>query len=258
MQQRRGQRGFTLTELMITIGISMSIISSVLIGYLATYSSSLSTLAGSKLNQDMSALMSLMGNELRRAGYYGAVAASPAANPFSQVDDTALEVFDSIAGNAQQAATGNGTCIVFAYDLDEDGVVDANELGGFRLNGSTVEMRTAGNLADPDSCASAGNTWMALTDPNFITITTLDFDLGGSECLNTAEPDGADSDGDTVIDNPEEYDCYAQVPAAGSNAITVETRQVDITLTGNLANDAFVRLAQTQSIKVRNDMVRVR
>ncbi|MGV3590988.1 MAG: PilW family protein, partial [Gammaproteobacteria bacterium] len=109
---KRFQRGFTVTELMITVGLSLSVISSVLIGYLATYSSSLNTLAASKLNQDMSALMNLMVNELRRAGYSGTVPTTPASNLFALANNTALEVFDDMTSNTQQAATGSGSCIV--------------------------------------------------------------------------------------------------------------------------------------------------
>jgi len=120
-------------------------------------------------------------------------------------------------------------------------------------------MRTIGNTADPDTCATANNTWVDLTDSNFITASVLTFDLSSSECLNTREPDGLDNDGDSAIDNAEEYDCYdAPLPTAGSGNITVETRQITVTLTANLANDSFVRLSQTQNVRVRNELVRVR
>lgn len=252
------QRGFTITELMITVGLSMSVISSVLIGYLATYSSSMSTLAASKLNQDMSALMNLMVNELRRAGYSGVVPTTPASNLFAAVNDTALEVFNDMTNNVQQASTGSGSCIVYSYDMDQDGVVDAAELAGFRLTtAGVVQMRTAGDTADPDTCATTSNTWTDLTDPDFITISTLTFNLANSNCLNTREPDSTDNDADMVTDEADEADCYVNAPTASSGNITVETREITITLTGTLTNDTFVRLTQTQNVRVRNDMVRV-
>jgi prepilin peptidase dependent protein B len=252
------QRGFTITELMITIGLSLSVISSVLIGYLATYSSSMSTLAASKLNQDMSALMNLMVNELRRAGYSGVVPTTPASNLFAAVDNTALEVFDNMTLNAQQAATGSGSCIVYSYDMDKDGVVDAAELAGFRLTTTgVVQMRTSGNTADPDTCATASNTWTDLTDPDFVTVSALTFNLANSNCLNTREPDSVNNDLDASTDEADEANCYVSVPVAASGNITVETREITITLTGTLTNDTFVRLTQTQNVRVRNDMVRV-
>jgi prepilin peptidase dependent protein B len=257
---RNRQTGFTLAELMITTVLSLSVISSVMLGYLATSTSTSNTLAASKLTQDLNTLMSVMVSEFRRAGYSGTAfsATTPTTNPFNAIDDTALEVFDNMTDNNQVAATGTGSCIVYAYDLDEDGVVDASELLGFRLNSGVVEMRTSGNVSDPDSCTTSSNTWVDITDGNFITVTTLSFNLASSQCLNTREPDLVDNDSANGVDDGAEADCYDVAPTASSGDITVETRQIAITLTGNLANDSFVQLSQTQNVRIRNDLVRVR
>jgi prepilin peptidase dependent protein B len=255
----RFQAGLTITELMITIALGMSVISSVLLGYLATYTSSMNTLAGSKLSQELGTLMSVMVGEFRRVGYTSNITSPdfPTDNAFSVVNLTAMEVFNNMTSNVQQLATGSGSCIVYAYDRDEDGVVDAVELGGFRLNTGTVQMRTSGNTADPDTCATANNTWVDLTDPGMVTVTNLTFDLSGSVCLNTREPNEVDDDADGTDDNAEEVDCYENVPVASSGDITVETRQITITLEGQLSNDAFVNMSLTQNVRVRNEWVRV-
>jgi len=117
---------------------------------------------------------------------------------------------------------------------------------------------STGNTAAPNTCASASNTWTDLTDPDFITVSTLTFDLANSNCLNTREPDSTNNDGDGATDEADEANCYTNVPTAGSGNITVETREVTITLIGNLTNDSFVRLQQSQNVRVRNDLVRVR
>ena len=270
MPNKKIQSGFTITELLITMALGLSVIGSILIGYLATYTSSMDTLAASKMNQDLNAVMNLMITEFRRAGFSGdaATASNPTTNDFNQAASTALRVIDSMTGNTELVPVGDGTwtngglatsgsCIVYAYDRDEDGNVDLDELNGFRLNAGVVEMRTVGILASATSCATG--TWEALTDSLFINVSVLDFNLDNAECLNTREPDATDNDGDTAIDNAEEADCYdAPLPAAASGDITVETRQIRITLTGNLANDAFVQISLTQDVRVRNDLVRVR
>jgi len=272
MKRKNFQAGFTVTELLITMGLGLSIVGSILVGYLATYTSSMDTLAASKMNQDLNAVMNLMISEFRRAGYSGEanVASNPTLNSFNVQGSTALRVIDTMASNTVLAPAGDGTwtnggaatqgsCILYAYDRDNDGTLDLDELNGFRLNGSTVEMRTAGVLASAGSCAAG--TWAALTDPNFITVSALAFNLDNSECLNTREPDGIDNDsgGSPAIDNAEEADCYdAPMPVASSGNITVETRQIRITLTGNLQNDAFVQISLTQDVRVRNDLVRIR
>lgn len=256
------------------MALGLSIVGSILVGYMATYTSSMDTLAASRMNQDLNAVMNLMISEFRRAGYSGnaATASSPTTNVFNQPASTALRVIDSMTGNTELAPVGNGTwsnggavtqgsCILYAYDRDEDGVVDTDELNGFRLNTVTgaVEMRRLGVLATPASCTNG--TWDALTDPNFITVSVLTFNLDNSECLNTREPDGIDNDlgGSPAIDNAEEADCYdSPLPTAASGDVTVETRQIRSTITGNLANDAFVQISLTQDVRVRNDLVRVR
>jgi prepilin peptidase dependent protein B len=262
LRSTRTQRGFTLTELMIAIALGMSVISSVLLGYLATYSGSVSTLANSKLRQEMSALMNLMVEDIRRAGYNADLLLSPANNVFNVRPNTTLEVFPTMASINPGAETGSGSCIVYAYDRFENGIVDDGtlnppELFGFRLNGTVVEMRTDGDPANAPSCSGVGE-WTALTDNSFIEVTDLGFSLATSSCLNTREPNAFDDDNDLTDDNAEEADCYlAPLPVANSGDITVETRQVDITLTANLANDPFVNLTIEQTVRVRNDLVRV-
>lgn len=261
MRTPHRQFGFTLTELMLTVGLSLSVISSVLVGYLGTYSGSMDTLSSSKVNQDLGALMNLMVSDIRRTGYSGdpTVASTPTNNLFNVNGVTALEVYDSAITNNQVSTTGSGSCIVYAYDRNEDGIVDADELSGFRLLGGVAQMRTSGNVLNPDTCANANNTWTDLTDSGLITVTALTFDLANSTCLNTREPDNVDNDGNGTVDNAEEADCYdAPLPTANSGNITIETRQVTITLTGNLTGDSFVRQTQTQNVRVRNDLVRIR
>ena len=255
----KNQSGFTLTELMITIALSMTVISSMLLGYLGNYTSTVNTLASSKLNQELTTLMSLMVGEIRRAGYTSTVSTDPTTNLFNKKDLTAMEVYDSTTSNRQATATGSGSCIVLSYDLNIDGIVDTEELIGFRLKDGVAQMRTVGNADDPDTCADQNNTWSDLTDTDFVTITTLNFDQAASECLNTREPNTIDDDANRTVDNIEEYDCYdSPLPIDGSGDITVETRQLAITVAGNLTNDDFVRLSLTQNVRVRNDWVRVR
>lgn len=242
------QQGFSLTELTISTALSLGVIASVLTGYLALSTSAMDTLAAGKLNQDVGAVLSLMANELRRASHTGA--ASNAPNPFAL-----LAVFDDMQSNLRQSSTGSGSCIVYAYDANGDGSVTANELAGFRLTGDgAVQMRMSGNIANPNSCSSQGASWIALTDPDAVTATALRFDFAHSTCANASEPDGVDDEDDGAMDDADEADCYAQPPAEGD--IRVEQTDIAITLSAQLAHDAFVRLTQTQRVRLRNAFVR--
>ena len=109
------------------------------------------------------------------------------------------------------------------------------------------------------SCLSCLNgTWSNVTDANLIEVTLLDFDLSDSACLNAAQPNLVDDNGDGAIDEDAEYDCYATVPAVGSGDPTAESREVLVTVSARLTNDTATQVTATQTITVRNDVLRVR
>lgn len=254
----------SLTEMLISLAISMVVISGVVSIYASTIGSSSATLKASKLNQELTAVLSVMVNDIRRAGYDGDPDYNnPQNNPFSQIDNSALEVHDASGQVASNATVGN--CIVYTYDADDDGFMDNTDIMGFRVASGAILMRRQGNTTanpnDHDNCTDADDTWLTVTDNTLINITSLAIDLAGSECLNTSEPNGVDNDGDAAnaIDNAEEYDCIATTPAAGD--VTVETRQVAITIAGALVNDDNnnpTTASVSQTVRVRNDLVRVR
>jgi type IV pilus assembly protein PilW len=171
----------------------------VLVGYVATSTSAISTLAESKLNHELASLMSLMINDIRRAGYWGTLAAldDPTVNPFNIVNQSTLSVFDSSETDNMAGTTGNGTCLTYTYDMNRNGTLEAEELTGFRLRGGVVQMRTSG-ISGPASCAGPNDVWENLTDGAQINVTTLNFDLAESVCLNTREPDDLDNDGNSA------------------------------------------------------------
>lgn len=255
------QSGISLVELLVGLAISFVVLSGVTQTYVAIIQSAGNTLTETQLVQQLSSVASVITRDVRRSGYWGnrstADLYNPAGNPFNQVDDTALEVHSA---NAQVGNTDNGDCLLYAYDVDEDGILDNADIVGFRLVGGAVEVRTQGDTAANarhDACNDAEDTWLALTDVNTITINTLDFDLVNSACLNTREPDGLDNDGANGIDDAAEADCYDQTPVVGSGDISVETRQITLTLSGASATNPATNANVTQDIRVRNDLVRV-
>ena len=268
----RNQQGLSLVELMVSIVAGLVVIAGVTSVYLSTIVSSSDTLKQSKLNQEMTALMGVMSSDLRRAGIWGNMTANtdnfnnPQNNPFAQNNNTALDIFSGttkvLAKNmVTNAATySGGDCILYSYDNDEDGVVDTTDVLGFRrveIDGvGVVQMRTASATdAAHNSCGDTDNSWTDVTDSDVVKITSLRFTLANSVCINVNEPDGTDSanDADTTADNASELDCYTTTPASGN--VTTETRQVDISLAGELISDSSVKSKMAQSVRVRNDLV---
>ncbi|GAA5526171.1 hypothetical protein Maes01_02766 [Microbulbifer aestuariivivens] len=256
----RKQRGLTLVELMISLTVGLVVIGAGSTVYVTTAVKSGSAIASSRLNQELMTLMSIMVLDIRRAGYWADAAVNPTQNPFSEPDVTALAVRPSIADPV--AAATSGQCILFAYDADDDGILDNDNLFGFRLNNGVVQMRRNGDVvanARHDHCNDAEDNWQDVTDGNLFTVTDLTFDSSPSQCLNMREPDGVDSDGDGTVDNQEEEDCYQlPLPAAGSGDITVETREVVVNIAAQLTDDPDVRVQVAQSVRVRNDLLRER
>jgi type IV pilus assembly protein PilW len=268
-QPRPRQGGFTIVELLIGAAVGVIVVGGAIALYITSVRSSGETVGATRLNQEVSALLSVISNDVRRAGFWpGAVGGNYAQNPFSQADATVLTVVDDLVGDVDQGPTGQGTCLVYAYDAtylagNTSGVLEAADLFGFRLNGTVVEMRAAG-VVDGVNCVGGtcnscqnGN-WEAVTDPDLIEITALTFDLGNSQCLNASEPNGEDDDGDTTIDEIDELNCYVTIPPNASNEATVETREVVVNVTGRLADDTSTQISASQSIKVRNDYLRLR
>ncbi len=258
------QSGLTILELLLAMVLGLVVLGGSIVVFGSTAISSMGTLDQIKLNQQLAALMSVMTGDIRRAGYWGnqtvANFTDPTTNPFHQMNNTQLEVH---AANVQVAANSNagGECIVYTYDMDDDGLLDDAEIVGFRLNGAVAQMRINGDTANNarhDSCNDADDNWANLTDPSLVTVDVLNFDLGSSDCLNAREPDLVDNDGVNGVDDAAEADCYAQVPAANSGDVTVETRQVTIVLTGSLVGDPTVQATLTQDVRVRNDLLKVR
>lgn len=266
---RPRQGGFTIVELLIGMAVGTIVVGGAVALYITSVRSSGDTLATTRLNQEVAALLNVISNDVRRAGYWpNSVSGNYNLNPFAQADATVLTVIDDLVANAPQGPTGEGTCLVYSYDAtylagNVAGTLEATDLFGFRLNGNVAEMRTSG-VVDGTACVGGtcdscqNGAWEAVTDPDLVEVTELSFDLGNSECLNASEPNGEDDDTDGTVDEAEEMNCYVVIPPGGSNESTVEAREVVVTVTARLAADTSTQVTASQSIKVRNDYLRLR
>jgi type IV pilus assembly protein PilW len=255
--------GFTLVEMLISMAMGLIVISGVLAIYVSISGSSANTLGLSKLNAQMGSALQVMSNDIRRAGFWGNMTAddfdNPSTNPFGQIDVTALEVHANNVQVASNSAAG-GDCILYSYDANNDGILDNSDITGFRLVDGVLQMRRNGDIAANnrhDSCTSDNDNWQNMTDPNTVIVNQLVFTLDNSVCINNREPDDLDNDGANGVDDPDEADCYLQPPVNGSGQNTIETREVAITISGQLANSALTNMTMTQNVRVRNDLVRL-
>jgi type II secretory pathway component PulJ len=231
------QRGVTLLELMIAGVIALIALAAVLTVYSASARHSTDLLQQAHLHQQLHALMHLIGRDLKRAGYWhfdpGILAASD--NPF-QNSTNQIRI---------QAYTGQSpdSCILYAYDLDQDGLVGVGVCGdtdcadetdddnveqfGFRLRAAGVQSRYGGSGLECDS-----GYWQTVNDPA-MEITRLQF-TQHSSCLNLLETDRA---------------CTPDAPQ-------LIQRALEIQLSGQLRNKPDSNKAIVRWIRIRNDQLR--
>ncbi|MDN3651700.1 hypothetical protein QWY77_02840 [Thalassotalea ponticola] len=257
------QMGFTLVELLLSMVFGLIVISGITAVYVAVLSSSSETLRAAKLNSQLMTMMTVIANDVRRAGYWHNEDRDlPSTNPFNVEDDSLLAIVKSIGDNSKivEDTDEAGRCILYSYDRNENGDVDDigadNEYFGVRLNDGVVEIRNQGSVTDGDNCSNG--VWEAISDADLYQVTELSFNPVGSACVNASEPNDLDSpnDADADVDNDIEADCYQIDPVAGD--VTVETREILITLAAQLNADANVVAQIQQSVRVRNDVVRIR
>ena len=230
---RHTQRGVTLVELMIACLIALIALSAVLTVYSAGAKHSAQLLQQSHLHQQLHGLMQLISRDLARAGYwhFDPTLQAPGDNPFQNLMNQ-LRI---------QAYKGESpdSCILFSYDLDQDGLVgvgvcndtdcadetdnDNVEQFGFRLRGARVQSRYGGSGLECDS-----GYWQTLNDP-VVEVTRLKF-TQHSSCQNLLET---------------ERECTAESPR-------LIQRAVEIRLSGQLRKNPDVNSTIAQWVRIRN------
>lgn len=236
LSPRRTQRGVTLVELMIASVIALIALAALLTAYSATAAHSAQYLHKAHLHQQLHSLMHAVVRDIRRTGYWSFDPALSSAtdNPF-QDSVNRLRV-ESYPGQAPDS------CILFAYDLDRDGMVgigrcDAHACGartdsdnveqfGFRLRDGLVQARYGGDTLRCDS-----GHWQAVTDPG-IAVTLLNFTLHET-CSNL--------DNASAVCEP--------------HAARILQRLVEIRLSGHQRARPDRQLTLSAWVRVRNDQV---
>jgi len=254
-------KGFTLIELMIAMMLGLIVIGAAISIYISTVASSSSTIKSARLNYDLESSMSLMLNDIRRAGYWGGAADGVAINnPFTNANPNLLAPLSSSITNITINDTGD--CILYSYDADESGIntpndttddIGANEFYGFKLEDNSIKIRTSGTATN--DCDNG--TWENFIDESLLTIESVEFsfeaiDAGGvaddiangnSRCWNQTQGQSDDTDADICIANAIDGDYL------------IQNRMVNIKLTGELINDANVVKSLSGTVEVRNNRI---
>jgi hypothetical protein len=212
------QRGVSLVELMVAVAVGFALLMLITQIFVHQAAANTDLLKGTRLNQELRAIMDLSVRDIRRAGYWGSAISSAwyegtpgvSANPLN-----AITVGDTVNPGTATAASS----IRYAYDVNGDGAIDDSENVMIRLNNGAVEM--VQGIANP--------TTTQLSDPGSTVITALTFSIAPTTV--------------TVA-------CVV----SGSNP-TLTIRQITIALTGRLASDPTVTRSMQETDRIRTDYI---
>lgn len=233
---RRTLRGFGLIEILLTLTFGLLLVAAIGSWSAAHIGEQRRLLAQARLSQDLRAVIDLVGRDLRRAGHWGHAERGvwtgsdtpPTPNPYTGLYPG--------AGAPPSTSLGHA----YSREADDNGLVDANERYGLRLNPTSgaLEWRVSGAALAPGS----GDQWQALTDPAALQVTQLQIrhevdsvDLL-AHCARATCPSPAD-------------------PAAPVCPPRLLLHRVTITVEGRDARDATLRRSLRETLRLRNEEV---
>lgn len=240
--------GFSLVELMVALVVGMIVAGAVLAFTVSSVRANSEYVRAARLAQELRAINQHVVGELRRAGYDESAmdyVSSSSATAFSQFSPMLVDNDDAAAN-----------CIVYAYDRQPGtpGSIDLDneEVRAIRRSTATIGGKTVGVIemgessgttaptcdgAQPDyskypvGCASSG--WCALSDPRAVDVTGF-----------LVDDDGAGTGSHGVQD----------ITATGYTPMQI--RELRITLSGQLRDDASISRTLVSNVKVRANCLR--
>lgn len=220
---KRSQQGFSLIELMIALVAGLIVIGAVLAFTVSTVRAYSENIRSTRLTQDLRSGMNVVQRELRRAGFDGVAT---------------TRVLTDINPSTFTELTIDGECVIYRYDRSlggAGGLPQGAEIRGIRRNATagTLQINADGS---PVSCGGSTG-WQDVSDPAVVNLT--DFEPQLRECRFCARfSSGVDAAGNPVFDI-----------ATGS------ARNLSLTLTGSLRNDATLSRQVTDSVRIRAEDV---
>lgn len=297
------QHGISLVELMVGIAISLILLAGVLTLMLRMSVAGGESIESTRLNQQLRGAMDKMAKDIQRAGYVdwwhawdddngdtNPVDTNDGGTDGALIDTTGdgninvLDFYQSVIpaidrfggvnlftvnsdGSAQAACTADCNCILFSYDLNEDGAQGVasgagaaqntanRELFGYRLVDGEVQMRWGGG-GNANACTDGD--WVAVTESAVVEITALNMGLAyaaveGTGNNSTVFPfNGVDFDPLTDTCTPTDTDTDGTFGEINDGKC-LWRRSVSISLSGRLVDDTDVTLSLSDRVKIKND-----
>lgn len=266
------QCGFSLVELMVGVVVGFFVVLASSSVYVATVTSSADTTRMTRLNQDIRTILDIMVQDIHRAGYWKSATQGVSNNLFTS---------RTIGAGTDLFISADNTCILYSYDLNQDGAVatDGSEFFGFRYNAASqqVEVLNASTTPDTSAVSDCGAlSWLPLNRASEVIVNSLTFSTENSRCVafdpvnfsastastftqwqlsgtnSVAACDTTTSSGTT---SPVGTTSPSGVTIAAAQTGRSEVRLITIRLTATNAQDSSFTRTQTETIRVRNDRV---
>lgn len=221
-QALSSQRGLSLVELMVGITVGLFVVAAAATLVANQLGDNRRLLLETQVLQDLRSSMDIITRQLRRAGAGTAnnVQSGIALSPATGGASSPFGVITPLS------AAGTETQFTYYFDASQQGPY------GFKLEGNVIKSRM-------QAAVGGGYQWQELTDPNTLKVTR--FSITPRTVASTPLPcPKLCSDGST--------DCWPR--------LLVRSLQVDIE--AEARNDAAVRRALRNDVRVRNDTVEFR
>lgn len=237
--------GFSLIELMVALVAGLIVIGAVLAFTVSSVRANSDFVRSTRLTQELRNTIDFIVTELKRAGY-DEDAMRFVANPTSTDVSKFAPILVSTAAGAN--------CVIYGYDRDP-GTAGAVDLGNGEVRGirratalgvGVIEVAESTGTVTP-TCAGAGpdysqypvtcnasTGWCSFSNQRTLNITAFTVNTAGS---------GTDSNGFRTV-------------AGSSSFNALQLREFQISVTGNLVNDATITRTVRSNIKVRADCLR--
>jgi len=220
-QGLRLQAGVTLIEALISLALSMIVTSTMVMLMANSLGTTSRIIQMSQLTGELRNAMVMITRDVRRANC-SANATFCYANP-----DCGL---DGSAGQFADIDVTDGSCFIFGLDRDFDGNAANDDAGAFRrvvTDGvGRIEMWVGDNA--PNCTASHGD-WLAVTDPDFVDVTTF------------------------AINDSTSY--TGTVGGETGSTVTHRSRQIHVQVEGRLVLDNSISRRIEDISNVRNDLI---
>lgn len=151
--------GFTLIEVLISLALGCLLLAMVIGLYVTNVGASNKGFTHSRLRTDVQALVSIMEDDIRRAGSGGR---------HFMVGSAKNKLIDSVSSGTQN-------CIIYSYNYNNAVTAMASHVMGFRYSPRAYSVQFGQGLdIEAANCYSSGR-WVNLTDPDFLKVTELSF-----------------------------------------------------------------------------------